>query len=491
MKRIFVCLLFAILVCSTGYAKVDLTEINFSTVTSGTFDRELRGWIDTLNGDIINAGSLFNVGTGQIFFVDSGSGSASFTGLSADRAKASLNGAVGLCEASRGDIIYVMQGHSKTMGAAVDEVDLDVDGITVVCLGKGNDRALFNYTGDVSGAFAVGADNVTIINARFNVAVADCNEGIEIEAGSTDCTIIGCDFTATTEGTHEFKLGSIDSEGAASDRLSVIGCNIRMGGGAAVSGIHALDSDYMVIKNCVITGDFSTTNIVNETTASNHILIQNNVLFNGTIGGTAGLNTEPAIELYATTTGNIINNTVVCNVATSDLSIVAPDCYLSGNTYNETEGGLANAGEFGLIAGKTYTAVSSTTFAASPDTMFTVAGGRILITGLFAELAADAAGSPGTLQVSNNATAGAAWDRTFTTAVNVDSWAQGDLLRFTNAIDQGVIDLTANMGAGQTLSWMASPGVIEQLLSSTGTGGPIAWYMTFIPLEEGVTVTAP
>ena len=44
--------------------------------------------------------------------------------------------AVGRCTANRGDVIYVMPGHSETIGAAA-AVDFDVAGITVIGLGRG------------------------------------------------------------------------------------------------------------------------------------------------------------------------------------------------------------------------------------------------------------------------------------------------------------------------------------------------------------------
>ena len=106
MKRIlFICLSIVLAVAAIGYCAVNLNEINFSTVNSGTFDQNLRAWINTLNLDIANSGGLYNVGTGKIFYVDSGSGSSAFTGQSIDRAKPTLDEAVDLCTADRGDVI--------------------------------------------------------------------------------------------------------------------------------------------------------------------------------------------------------------------------------------------------------------------------------------------------------------------------------------------------------------------------------------------------
>jgi len=256
-------------------------------------------------------------------------------GTSWTKAKDTLNEAIDLCDAN--DVIYVAAGHTETMGSAADEVDIDVAGLIIIGLGGEGMQPKFDYTGDVTGAFAIGADYITLMNLNFHANVADVNEAVEIEAGSVGATIVGCLFDCESEGTDAF-LECIDSSGgAASDRLTVLGCQFRMGAGACNSAICTKDSDYMIVRGCIAHGDYAVANINNVTTASNHVLIADNYLFNGTIGGDAGLNDQPCIELVATTTGMIVNNTLVCNVGTPDVAIVGADMYLDGNVYTETE----------------------------------------------------------------------------------------------------------------------------------------------------------
>ena len=125
-----------------------------------------------------------------------------------------------------------------------DAVDVDVDGVTIIQAGSNLISNGFDYstgtTGSVTGAFAIGADNVTLVNIRFHANVLDCNEAIDLEAGSTGVSIIGCLFDVELEGTDEF-LECIDSPGAASDRLSVVNCEFSMGGGACNAAIYALE----------------------------------------------------------------------------------------------------------------------------------------------------------------------------------------------------------------------------------------------------------
>lgn len=123
----------------------------------------------------------------------------------------------------------------------------------------------------------------------------------------------------------------------------------------------------------------------------------------------------------------------------------------------------------------------TSTLAGTTDQLFTVSGGRIEIVSLFGECILSA-GTPGSSSIQVDATAGADYDRAFSTSVDIDTLIEGDAIRFTDAIDSGVLDFTSNVGAGQTLSWFCSPGEIE-LITSSGTTGTIIWYMTYRRLE--------
>ena len=80
------------------------------------------------------------------------------------------------------------------------------------------------------------------------------------------------------------------------------------------------------------------------------------------------------------------------------------------------------------------------------------------------------------------------YDAVFSVPVTIVDALLGDVITF-GAIANGrnAGDATVNVNAGQPLSWFCPVGTIEQTLTSDGTGA-IEWYMTFRPLEEGVTV---
>ncbi|KKL97282.1 hypothetical protein LCGC14_1836010, partial [marine sediment metagenome] len=101
--------------------------------------------------------------------------------------------------ASRGDVIYVMPGHSETVATAAG-VDFDVAGVTVIGLGYGTDQAQLRLTVNTA-HIEIAAANVTWINLRITAAVSDLAQAIDIVAAGDNFTSIGCiyDEEATNE----------------------------------------------------------------------------------------------------------------------------------------------------------------------------------------------------------------------------------------------------------------------------------------------------
>ena len=351
MRRIIFSLMVMCLLSAPAIAELDLRKMTFRDAQpTDTLVRTLRGIMTDINTELLAAGgAASNPGTGKTYYVDSAVGANTYTGLTPASATASLDAAVGLCTADRGDTIIVMQGHAETLTAA-DGVDIDVAGVTVIGLGNGELRPRFTYT-VAAGEIVVGADDVTIYNIECLTSVTAVLKAIDIEAGAENCKILGCVFKVDSGGTDEF-IDTITIK-AASDRTVIDGClfdnGIASNAGPQAS-INFLDCDNAVITNNIFFGDAAVAHIQNETTASNFVTIKGNQIFNGIIGGNAGLNTEPCIELVATTTGVISDNYIVCNVGTKAASCVAADAYLFENYYNEDESGAATGGIIGAAS---------------------------------------------------------------------------------------------------------------------------------------------
>ncbi len=354
MKRIFICLVFLIFT-STVFATVDLSQINFNTVTSGKFDRLLKGWIDTLNNDIVNAGGLWNVGTGRIYFVDSGAGgTANAAGTKPEWAWPTLDDAfdTGRVTTNRGDYVYVLQGHNEAFTAA-DAADVDIAGVTIVGLGNGTLAPTFDYDG-VAGELVVGADDVFLINLRFRASTNTVLKAIDIQTTTANTSIINCEFIIE-DITDEF----VDTiQCISTTNTKIIACTFDAGEATAATAIQLryrnLDT---VIRDNFVHGDYSIANINGIGTLSQDLLIEQNILWNGV---TSGLNAQPVIELLTGTVGIITGNKMACNVATAGKAIESDSTFQFENWYNESAGGSTAAWQLGVSIRST-TAVTVTT----------------------------------------------------------------------------------------------------------------------------------
>ena len=281
------------------------------------------------------ANGFGQLGTGQVFYVDSNVSNEG-DGTSWTRAKDTLDEAVNLCTDSRGDVIYVAQGHSETF--ITQSADLDVIGITVIGLGNGSLRPTIVYT-HADGEVAIGADNVSISGFRFISSITEVLMGIEVEDGVDYFTISGCEFTDAGDavGTDEF-LEAINFVNAN------IGCtiaNCRFNAKAA-GAAHAIfmdaDTDQTTIIGCDIRGDYSVACIGGDTAASTDLLIKDNILINGSLVADSGINTVAAIVLLDSTAGLIAGNQIVSDVATGFAMRVADDMTFMNNWIQDRDG---------------------------------------------------------------------------------------------------------------------------------------------------------
>ena len=238
-------------------------------------------------------------GIGSVYYVNSNVTNEG-DGTSWDNARDTLDEAINLCDGN--DFIYVAQGHAETMGAAADEVDVDVQGLTIIGLGSGSLAPAFTYTGTATGAFAIGAPGVTIVNFQFIAGVSDVNEAIDVEAAGDYFTLAYCRFPKPTTNSFEF-LDTIDVISGAT-YIKVVGCyaqNDDAGaapnhfidlGNAALVGIHLEDN--------VIFGDFAVAAIWSND-ADTEVYIVNNTVTNMT-------SAQHCIEFTGNATGICVGN---------------------------------------------------------------------------------------------------------------------------------------------------------------------------------------
>lgn len=216
--------------------------------------------------------------TGQVFFVDSGAsagGTTSGYGTSPERAFTTLDSAIVNCLPNNGDIIYVLPGHAETL-IADSHVDIDVEGVTVIGLGRGAARPTFTFQTNVAADFKLAAANTVIKNLLF-LNNLDNTTGI-VEVSAADCAILDCEFRELDPAAFADVLLLTT---AAADRLEVAGCRFYGNAGdGAVSLIELVGADDAHIHDCYLYGDCTLGLIQCITTPSLRVRMHDLKLYN-------------------------------------------------------------------------------------------------------------------------------------------------------------------------------------------------------------------
>jgi hypothetical protein len=256
--------------------------------------------ISSFGMPIIGSGPVFT--SGNVFWVDSVNGKSTNDGSSKENAKNTLDAAVALCTANNGDHILLAPNHAETIIAAAG-VDLDVAGITVISMGRKEQRATFTFTTDVAADVDIDADDVTIMNILFKTNIND--QTAVIDVNKKGFTAIGCEIL---EGTQNF-LTAIDINGGganACDGAYIKNCTIYCPSADGDRGIQLGEvADRVAIEGCHIHGDFDDAGINNPSgKVLTRLLIINNVVRNLSTG-------DHAIQLESACTGELVRNMLI------------------------------------------------------------------------------------------------------------------------------------------------------------------------------------
>ena len=174
-----------------------------------------------------------------------------------------IDGAIGKCTASRGDVIMVMPGHTETLAAA-SAIDMDVAGVAVIGLGVGSTRPALNFT-HVDATVTIAAANCSMSNIL-------CTGGIDavvspIVVSAADCTIQSCELRDVTGQMTDGILTT-----AAADRLKILN-HIHDGAAAAGtnSAVAIVGGDNIEITVDFMDGNFAVGGIDIRTTATTRL----------------------------------------------------------------------------------------------------------------------------------------------------------------------------------------------------------------------------
>ncbi len=246
---------------------------------------------------LINAAG--SVGTGKAFYVDSGNSNPG-SGTSPETAVASINTAMDLTVASRGDTIYLMQGHAEAITAATGAV-CDIAGVSIIGIGHGSLIPTLTLGTATAATVSVTAANVRISNVKIISDIADCAAGITAGASADGLVVDNC---ILTDGAAAKELVIGVSLAAACNNCRIVNNKfLTVDGGGCASAVKFVgaSNNTEIIGNTVF-GDFSAAALDLATAASTQIVVADNLVRN------ADATASFAIDLHASSTGWVARN---------------------------------------------------------------------------------------------------------------------------------------------------------------------------------------
>ena len=239
--------------------------------------------------------SLLNLdvlaGTGDVYYVDSGTGSSSNNGKSWQSAMATIAQAMAKCTASNGDQILVAPGHSETFTAT--GLTCSVIGVHIIGIGNGFNAPIINMN-HATAMVSITAASTRITNIQFRPHITSVAKAINIAASY--CTIDGCRFLHGEDGAGVDEFTDTIINAAGSNETLIAGNLFEtQRGDASVSGVKLSDASVGVrILGNTFSGAYSSAAIYGITAACTAVDISDNV--------------GADVVEYAGTTGIIENN---------------------------------------------------------------------------------------------------------------------------------------------------------------------------------------
>ncbi len=267
---------------------------------------------------------------GSAFFVDSVNGASTNNGTSWDNAFATVDQAIALCTAIKGDTIYMAPWHVETeAGAATAIWTMDTEGVNLVGMRQGNQIPTFTFTADDALA-SVTAANCRIQGCKFVSGVADLAIALSLAAGADGTVIDDCEFQdggAAVEMIFAISIATtVNDVTIQNSRFFTTDTGVQTD-----SAIKLVGECYrFTLQNCVFRGDWDVSVIDGADAAGFDFLIQFNSI--NQLEATNGL----TVSLNSSTTGAVVYNN--CHAGLDGTHMAAAGCLLAQNYESNVEG---------------------------------------------------------------------------------------------------------------------------------------------------------
>ena len=496
---------------------------------------------------------------GQVFYVCNASATARFgiagaddsDGLTPEHPLATIDAAINLCTASRGDKIIVLPGHAESVTAT--SIVMDVAGVSIIGVGEGALKPTLNF-GATTSNIAISAANCSMeglllkstidsVVAGITVSAAGCR--LDLETADTSAAIEFVSAIVTTADANDIKLNLRHRGWVAGNAMTryvdLVGCQdadieVDFFGIASTAVVNMRTT---ACDNVQVRGRFYnesaalTKNVVNSTTATwsvdgydakagryfagsddEGVYYTSSSLNLDTTGNPIGVddadNAFDSSNVVANRDGSVLErlehilDVVLDDETTNPLGVNdADNAFSSSSVVANVDGSILERLEalmdplsgYNPRLGFRVTKVSNLADGSGTDNLFTVTG-RCLITSLTGEVTT-VIGGAATLKLT---------DTTNTVdlcaATTIDSDSVGTMYALTSITTNilngtgatPVIGSIPNItGASnidvKVIGDVQAPLTIAQVLDAADTGA-ITWTLFYIPLVSGATIVA-
>ena len=244
--------------------------------------------------------------TGTVLFVDTVNGVDAGNGNGPNSAYQTLTYALTQVPSGAYATIFVMQGSTVTISSATALL-LNVANVSIVGLGTGSQRPVFNFTTANTAAIPVSAAGVTVSNIRHTANFLSIARAYTVTA--TGFTLDSCSFTDAS-GVLNF-LNIINCTGAANtaDRLTVTNNSWYGLGTTSVNSFVLTAND---IDRLTFSGNYAnlaaTTDAASGVTVTAGVLTNASIAYNRTYRKNTATTTGALVNLSGTTSTGLINN---------------------------------------------------------------------------------------------------------------------------------------------------------------------------------------
>jgi len=435
------------------------------------------------------------------------------------RRHSTIDSAINACTANNNDVILVAPGHTETLESAA-AIALDVAGVIIIGVGEGNNRPVLTFATSTAATFTMAANNCVLKNV---VLVANIDSLVNALVVSGDNCTVDVEFQDTSASVEAATAIRLDTANNAKVNLKYLGFTA---GNAVVSAIR-LDGCANVRINIDGYGVVTTAWVEMVDVASTNVHVTGTLYTQGVTdytrdvvdtitgsiwsakiydasaglsveGGSAGALAAADAAAVAAAVSNLTSNVATLQDEISGAAGVAvfPAAAAPANAvsiaevvrviYDRQLGDGTNASANSLL-GKRVLKNSETLPATTTQNLFTVSGGRVLITKLVGEVTTVIQSQACNAKINNNPTVGSTV--VLATNVDIDSLELGATLTVEGdgtALVLGNGGTSFNALGGTSLE--VAEGVIELETSATNTGAT-KWELWYVPLDDGATVT--